>query len=179
MTTTTIHISSNVIGDTYMQREIILSDATEVIIDLYGVESRDNPPLFLNIEWGDGSDPTIIGCDFTANQFNSDSINAATQVQNVQLFDVLVRKYSHIYTPSTTSLTKQLSCYISVEHINTNDVTRFIIPFKIITPSFYNKIQDMRILQTNIIQNNKVLFTIGTEKDSSILETSLDMTTLY
>ena len=178
MKTFTINLSSDTTGDTHLLDEVVLTDATQVFIDLYRVETHNDPPLFLNIEWGDGSDRVIASCNFTATLFNSDEVSAVTQVENIQLYDILIKQYSHVFTPSTTCLTKKLSCYISIEHLISNATTRFIIPLKIVTPSYYTKIGDMCILQTNIISNNTILYTIGTENDSSVVETALDISAL-
>jgi hypothetical protein len=178
MKTFVINLSTNTTGDIHILPEVVLTDATEVFIDLYEVETRNNPPLFLNIEWGDGSESITTGSNFTATPLNSDLVSAATQAQNIQLYDILIKQYSHVYTPSTTCLTKKLSCFISIEHLTLNNQTKFIIPIKIITPSYYTKIGDMAILQTNIISNNIALLTLGTENDSSIIETSFDISAL-
>lgn len=178
MKTLVINLSTNTSGNTHILPDVILSDATQVFIDLYEVEARNNPPLFLNIEWGDGSENIITGSNFTATPLNSDFVNAVTQAQNIQLYDILLKQYSHVYTPSTTCLTKKLSCYVSIEHLISNNQTKFIIPIQIITPSYYTKIGDMAILQTNIISNNIVLLTLGTENDSSVIETSFDISAL-
>ena len=178
MKTVTVNLSSSSAGGVYQLNELILTDITQLIIDLYNVECRDDPPLFLNIQWGDESDPLVEGCNFSASLLKNNAINAITQAQNIQQYDILLNKYSHTYATSQNCLTKILSCYISIDHLITDSTTKFIIPIKIISPSYYKKVGDVILLQTNIIPRETVMFTLGTEIGSYVVETALDMSTL-
>jgi len=155
MNTFSITLSSNTSSTSITTNEVYLTDLTTLYVNLTNI-SIENLPKDISISWGDGSIVETYSTKLTD-------------------FSILTgSSYSHIFYPSTDTLTKNISCQLTVSYIKSLASCTFTIPVTIIAPSYYNKINDLILLQSNIIdENNSILFTFGSISDGSIIETVL------
>lgn len=168
MNTFNITLSNNESTYAVTTDTVYLTDLSTLYITLSNIVSKAVIKTVL-INWGDGSNiesysPSISG-------------NANSLIYNItKLTD---NTYSHIYYPSTDTLTRSISCTLSALNcrngLDDNSAAGayiFKIPINIVAPSFYNKVNDLMLLQSNIIDtDNSVLYTFGTVSNGSIVET--------
>lgn len=161
--TKTIYLSSNPSSTQINNGVVYLSDISTVVVSVTGI-SISKPPISIKFSWGDDSPIYTEHNDFFTKEI--DPVKQALYGFNY----TIIKDYSHVYTPSTTSLTKNLTCQALVTYYNGTSC-RFIQPITIYSPSFYSKIEDLSLLQNNIVDSNgSILFTFQSQKDGYVLE---------
>lgn len=162
--TKTIYLSSNPSSAQINYSSVYLSDISTLIVNISGV-SLTKPPVNIKFDWGDNSKVEIFNNEFS-NIENFNSVNEATYGYSYSI----MREYSHVYSPSDTSLTKNLTCQALVTFYNGSSC-RFVVPITIYSPSFYSRVEDLSLIQNNFTDNRgSILFTFQTQKDGYILE---------
>lgn len=161
--TKTIYLSSSPSSTQISYTPVYLSDISTLIVNVSGI-NLSKPPINIKISWGDNT-PVYI----EYNKFFSTELNQVNEI--FYGFDYsIIKNYSHIYSPSDTSLTKNLTCQALITYFDGTSC-RFVQPITIYSPSFYSRIEDLHLLQNNIVDNNdKVLFTFLAQKDGYVLE---------
>lgn len=157
MNTSTIYLSSNINSTNIASTGVELVDMSTLSIILTGIDTV-NIPFNVTINWGDSSDIEVYSAAVT---------NFATLTST---------QYNHIYYPSSTSLNNSLTCTVNVTYLINLSTCSFVVPINVRAPSFYTKVNDMILLQTNIIDtNNSILYTFGTQANGSVVETLLSL----
>lgn len=161
--TKTIYLSSNPASTQINYNTVYLPDISTLIINVTGID-LSRAPTSIKIAWGDYTDSEITSNDYF-------KTNIDTVKQAIYGFDYsIIKDYSHVYYPSTTSLTRNLTCQALVTYYN-GDICRFVQPITIYSPSFYSRIGDLSLLQSNITDNEgSVLYTFQSQKDGYVIE---------
>lgn len=172
MNSLSLLLSSNPSSTTITLSSVYMNDASMVSLDFTGVD-KSKVPASVKIRWGDNSTDEFYTSSFFVSRRTFSIFN---EVQLGGDYTVL-NTYSHIYTPSDTALTRVLSCQALVTYIDDTSC-RFVIPMTIYSPSFYTKIGDIELLQSNIYNKDKsTLYTFATKAEGFIIETQVDNTT--
>ena len=161
--TRTIYLSSNPASAQINYNTVYLSDISTVYLNVTGV-NLTKPPVNIKISWGDESPIETYSNNFFTSEI--DPVKQALYGFNYSIVEL----YSHSYDPSSSSLTKNLTCQALVTYFDGTSC-RFVQPITIYSPSFYNRIADLSLIQNNIVDNSdSVLFTFQSQKDGYILE---------
>lgn len=172
MTSYTLNLSSNPSSTILYLPSITFSDITSVTVSLSGVD-RSRVPTDVRFRWGDNTQDEFYSNSFFVD-YKTESI--LDQVLYGTNYTVL-KEYSHTYYPSANSLSVILSCQVLVTYQDSTSC-RFIQPITIYSPSYYAKIGDLKILNTNYIDtSNNLLYTFATN-DGSVVEFVFNSETL-
>ena len=172
MTSYTLYLSSNPSSTTIYLSDVVFSDITSVNVSLSGVD-RSRIPTDVRFRWGDNT-----ADEFYSNNFFVDyaDLSILDQIRYNVNYTVL-KDYNHTYYPSDSSLTVKLSCQTLVTYQDSTSC-RFVQPITVYSPSFYSKIGDLKILNTNYIDVSRdLLYTFATN-DGSVIEFVFDSETL-
>jgi hypothetical protein len=168
MNTVTLSLSSNSTSTNIYLPSIKLDGITTLTVNCSAI-SRAKIPTNLAIRWGDATSDELFTNNFFVDYAEQSLFDQILYGINYTIF----KDYSHIYYPSTSTLTKLLSCQILVTY-NDSTACRFVQPITILSPSFYSAIGDMFIANTNFTSSdNSLLYTFNTE-NGYILEMSMD-----
>lgn len=168
MTSYNISLSSNPSSENVYLSNFTLSDVSNVSFSLSAVD-RSRIPISLKIRWGDSSSD-----EYHVNNFFIDY--SKQSILDQILYSVnytLLTDYSHIYKPSSSTLTTYLSCQFLVTYQD-NSKCRFIQPLTIYSPSFYSKIGDLNIVNTSFISVDKSLLHTFITENGSITDLVFD-----
>jgi hypothetical protein len=162
MTTITLPISSNVSSTFISYQEIQSSCPLKLVVDVSEI-SLDKSPISIKFRWGDGSEDEIYYNDYFTQE---DVVN-----QVLYGFDYsIIKPYSHDYGCSSLSLTKQLSCQCLVSYFDGTSC-RFVQPISLYTPSFIEKVGDVTLLETNIVDTDYTTqYTMYSDKEGYVME---------
>jgi hypothetical protein len=162
MTTATLYLSSNITSTVIYYSPIHSSCPLTLNVDV-GEISLDKSPISIKISWGDNT---------AIEEYFNDYFTQENVVNQVLYgFDYsIIRKYSHEYGCSTSALTRNLSCQFLVTYFDGTSC-RFVQPISLYTPSFTEKIGDLYLLQTNIVDTDyTTLYTMYSDKGSRVIE---------
>jgi hypothetical protein len=123
--------------------QIDMDDRSLFRLDVSAITERIIP-INIQIDWGDG----------VIENFDKNNISLTT-INVFKFSPLLLQTYTHIYTPSETSLYKSLSAQIIINYCN-GDYTWFVIPIKIRTYDYFESIGDILIQNTNIMPIDNV-----------------------
>ena len=173
MNTKTVILSSTQYIKTFSLNSVTLVDMTTLSFCFSSINT-DRVPIVVEFDWfGDSS----VKDTYKASPTTGWAVSATTFIH------LSAKTYSYTYLPESNTQTKSFSCIITCTNLIFNNQSTvesydfvFVQPITIIAPSFYNKVNDMNILQTNIIdENNSVLITFGTSANGSVIETILPL----
>lgn len=167
MNTYNITLSSNSQSGTRYYDEIDLFDNTLFNFNLVDVK-KDSLLRSVCVDWGDGSDVFIPEISILKD-YRNDSI--IPEILYGPLSPIFTDTFTHEYTPSSTSLYKQLTSTIRIEYITGNAFT-FYIPFRIKTSNYYQSVGDLRLIDTTIYneEQNSSNFVFVSEKTNHVVE---------
>lgn len=156
---TTNHMETTAVVELYPNMTLLL-DTIDIYNDVYITRVR--------VDWGDGSD--IYENDGSHRMiYREDSIidEVLYGVDNIQAIN------HHTYKPATDTLYKLLTAQAAVEYSN-GDMSIFNIPISVKAEGFYDVIDDLNIVDTNIIdvESNNINYILSTLGDGYIIETS-------
>lgn len=140
---------------------IDLDDYTLLTINLEQL-SETVIPIYLTISWEPNSVET----------YDNNLYRSGNNYTNPLRFSpLLTTEYSHEYFPSERALYKSLSAQVLVKYSN-GDETWFVIPIRIRANGYFESIQDLTFINTNIlpISSNKSEHHLKTTKDGYIIE---------
>jgi hypothetical protein len=159
MISRTLYLSSNPSSATVFLSSVVFSDTTNAVISLSGID-RSRIPVSLRFRWGDNSSD-----EFYTNNFfiNYTELSIIDQIQN-NINYTLLKDYEHIFYPSSTSNVVNLTCQsLLTYHDGTS--CRFIQPISIYSPSYYQRIGDLKLSNINYIDTDRsMLFTFTTSQ---------------
>jgi hypothetical protein len=172
MTSYTLYLSSNPSLTNVYLANINFSDITSVTVSLSGID-KSRIPTDVRFRWGDDT-----ADEFHSNNFflNYKELSILDQIQNNVNYTVL-KDYSHIYYPSANSLAVKLSCQTLITYQDSTSC-RFIQPITVYSPSYYAKIGDLKILNTNYIDTSRDLLYTFSTNDGSVIEFVFNSETL-
>jgi hypothetical protein len=144
MNTLNLSLSSN--SSSYSETiPLYIEDYTELSIS-FGKIFDDILPLYIKIVWGDGKITIEQNNIFETGRENSHLLNPNP---------VFTKTYTHEFFPSGSSLYKLLSAYVYVEYSN-GDQSIFTLPITIRTYDVFDSLEDIKILNCNLIDGNKI-----------------------
>ena len=164
MNSLTLYLTGAVDTYSYYLSGKTLTDITMINLVLSSLPfDETHLPFKLTVNWGDGSATDTQ----KAHYFNlSSAILSATKP------DILTNVAQHLYHPSDTTTMRALTCEVTIDYIN-NKQYYYNIPIQITSPSFQEKIGDITLLQTSIINYTNMLYVFGTAVDNNVIETVL------
>lgn len=167
MMTHTLTLSSVTYSGVDYYPAIDLFDNTQFNLRLLNIK-KEILPIYVDINWGDGSEILVPEIK-VIREYRKESI--IEEILNEFAPPFLTDSYKHIYYPSSTSLSKQLSCVVNVVY-PTSDTYTFIIPIDVRTDSFYESIEDLKLIDVNIYntEQNTTNYVFASKKTSHILE---------
>ena len=124
--------------------EIEILDYSEISLNLENLFKKVIP-IFLTIDWGDGTKET----------FDNDLYKQVSK-QELNIFNMnplFTKKYKHEFFPSETSLYKQFQIQVLLFYSNL-EYSIFTIPVKIRTLEYFESLYDIKIKDVNIIPEN-------------------------
>jgi hypothetical protein len=141
MNTSILALSSSSTNQTEQVSLISMDDNTIFTIDLSDI-TETVLPTYVKIDWGDG----------VVEDFNENNIYDKSR-ENINIFKfspLLTNLYKHEYTPSSTSLYKNLSAQVLINYSN-GDMSWFVIPIQIRTYDYFEAVGDVKLVNTNIL----------------------------
>jgi hypothetical protein len=135
MNNTYLSLSSSITSKTDKLPLLVLNDMTTLNVILTGV-SENFLPCFLKINWGDDVE------EF----FENDVVFNISSPTN-RFSEVLNTTYSHIYYPSGSSTSRDLSANFYVSYCN-GDMTTFTVPISVINYNHTQSIEDLTLINT-------------------------------
>lgn len=135
MNTAYLSLSSNNTSNTDILPLVVLDDITTLNVMLTGV-SENFLPCFLKINWGDD----------TEEFFENDVMLNIASFQG-KYSEVLNTTFSHIYYPSGSSTSKDLSANFYVSYCN-GDVSTFTVPISVVNYNYEQSIEDLTLINT-------------------------------
>lgn len=114
---------------------VVLNDITTLNVVLTGV-SENFLPCFLKINWGDGIEDFFEN-DVMLNLFSP--INRYSEVLNTS--------YNHIYYPSISATSQNLSANFYVSYCN-GDISTFTVPISVVNYNYTQSIEDLTLINT-------------------------------
>jgi hypothetical protein len=157
MNSQSIFLSSNSTSTNSFLNFLILNDRTTLTFNLSGV-SELYFPQFMSINWGDGE-----------GEFHENDILSTENFASNRFSSIFSKTFSHEYFPSNSSTTKSLTANFTIKYIN-GDISVFTIPLSVVNDDFETTVEDVRLLNTVILPNNKKLYQFVTKKDGYLLE---------
>lgn len=164
----TLQLSSNSQSTIVNFIPILLSTPNNVTLNLSNV-SRHKTPINTTIRWGDNT-PDL----YTVNNFLEGKTNLNVVEEAIYGADYTILKdYSHVFTTQQGSLQTNLTCQALVKYYD-NTSCLFKIPFILVSPSFYTKIEDINIVSSNFFNpDGSILYSFNASADNSIIEAAL------
>jgi hypothetical protein len=161
MNTYTLKLSSGSTNNVQQLPPIELNDITKLIIQFENMD-ESSMPIYLNIDWGDGSS------QFYDNNILQSNLKV---INNFNTSPVFLSEYTHDYYPSETSLYKSLTGQILIKYTN-SEQTWFLFPVKIRTYDYYESIYDLTLANTNILpsENNAKQYQLKTDVGGFLVE---------
>lgn len=165
---TVIYLSSGSTSTTISLDTVFLTSPTNLTLNLSKV-SRHKTPINTTIRWGDNT-PDI----FTVNNFLEGKADLNVVEEMTYGADhTILKEYSHLLSTVQGTLQTNLTSQVLVKYYD-NSSCLFNIPIVIISPSFYTKIEDINIVNTNFFNiDGSILYTFNTGSDNSIIEAAL------
>lgn len=156
--TEVINLSSNPLSQLIFYPIRYLSDIIKVEVNFSSID-LSKILVGVKIDWGDNTSTIQIKTD-NINKFNYTYKKGYSQQ---------IDSYFHVYEYSKTSLIKELSCQFLLSYIDGSSC-RFVQPLTIVSPSFYNKIEDLYLLENNILEDKSILYTFISKKNNQVIE---------
>jgi hypothetical protein len=153
MNTTTIYLSSSQVGglssNIYQYGEITLKGNTNVVFDMTNIDETIYRVNYIKFQYGDGS---------VIEQFTRPVVyNYKTQsIRNEILYNKvgsICLPYPHQYTPSLDTYFQRLTCQC-ICYFNNMETFTFNVPIRIAQNSFYDEIDEMRLINTQLIPDD-------------------------
>lgn len=139
-----LNLTSLVSTQSSTYTEMLLQDRSVLTVSLTGV-SEEYFPLYLKINWGDGTEEHIEN-EINKN-YSTDDITL--EVIEGKFSSILAYPHTHEYFPSPTSLYKTLTATFTIEYVNEN-MTVLTVPLKIRTDDYFESVGDVTLHNTNI-----------------------------
>lgn len=157
----TISLSSNPSSTNIVLNTIQLSDITSLTLSLSNID-RSRIPVSLRLRWGDNSEDEFYNNNFFIDYSKQSILDQVRYGVNY----TLLREYNHVFYPSDTSLSRNLSCQVKLTYQDSTSC-RFVIPITIYSPSFYSKVGDLKLQASNFVSSDKsMLFTFSTNTNN-------------
>jgi hypothetical protein len=121
-------------------------------------------PIFMKIDWGDGS----------YNTYDNDVfVKSRDKINIFKISPILTNTYIKEYYPSDSALYKNLTAQILIEYSN-GDHTWVTIPINIRSYDYFESIYDLNIVNTNIlpVSSNSLAYQLKTSEGGFIIELS-------
>lgn len=135
MNTTYLSLSSSITSITTTTSLVVLNDMTTLNVILTGV-SENFLPCFLKINWGDNVE------DFFENDV---MLNIFSPINRYS--EVLDTVYSHVYYPSISSTSLNLSASFYISYCN-GDISTFTIPISVVNYDYSESVEDLTLINT-------------------------------
>ncbi len=135
MNTAYLSLSSSNTSNTTTVPLVVLNDITTLNVVLTGV-SEKFLPCFLKINWGDNVE------DFFENDVMTNIFSPINRYS-----EVLNTTHSHVYYPSVSSTSKNLSANVYISYCN-GDVSTFTVPISVINYNYSQSIEDLTLIKT-------------------------------
>ena len=135
MNTAYLSLSSSNTSNTTTVPLVVLNDITTLNVVLTGV-SEKFLPCFLKINWGDDIE------DFFENDVMTNIFSPIDRYS-----EVLNTAHSHVYYPSGSSTSKNLSANVYISYCN-GDVSTFTVPISVINYNYSQSIEDLTLIKT-------------------------------
>lgn len=153
-----INLSSNPSSQLIYYPVKYLSDVVKLEVNFGGIDIS-KILIGVKIDWGDGT-PIV--------QIKTNNTNKYKRTFKRGYSQEIDRRF-HVYEYSTSSLIKELSCQFLCTYVD-GSTCRLVQPLTIVSPSFYNKIEDLYLLENNILEDRSILYTFLSKKNDQVLE---------
>lgn len=159
MNTLSVSLSSENTSQTTTFPFLLMEDRTTLSYILSGITER-LLPNYLKIDWGDGVIET-----------HENDILQEEDLTEDRYSSIFLNKFEHEYYPSSTTTTKTLTAITTIKYIN-DDLSTFISPLSIVNYNYSNSIEDLHLVNTVIIPNNKDerIYQFVTKKGGHLVE---------
>lgn len=163
MNTTTIFLSALSANENFTFPEQNLEDVTTMTVNIYNL-AETFLPLYFKIDWGDN----VVDV-FQNNLFKDYRVEDITSEVLFGKFSPLFAKtFSHKYTPSPTSNTKNLTAVMTMVYPNSSNV--FTVPIEISSYNYAESVGDIKLKNTNIMDNGDKEHQFITENGGNLFE---------
>lgn len=156
MNTSYLSLSSSITSNTKALPRVVFNDMTTLNVVLTGV-SENFLPCFLKINWGDDVEEFFEN-DVMLNMFSPDG----------RISEVLATRYNHVYYPSGTSKSRNLSANFYISYCN-GDLSTFTLPISVVNYNHTQSIEDMKLINT-VYKFDKKIHQFVTKKDGYLIE---------
>lgn len=126
--------------------DIYLKGETEVTIDLTEIDESVTYVKNITIDWGDGSDETTNSLNLVKDYYTETIIPEVLYNKDVSV----CTQYTHTYLPNAAAYFTKYQCVITMTFLN-DFVGRIYIPFYVAQASYYDSVDDLFILNSQIL----------------------------
>lgn len=163
MSSYSLSLSTNSMSTVRLEDEIELFDRSNLTLKLSAI-TEEKYPLYLKIDWGDGELESYDNKIFK--NYRVDSIIPEI-LYGKQSY--ILQDYTHTYNPPQTSLYKMLTAQVLIEYPNYQK-TWIKIPIKIRSGGFFDTIENLRLVNTEMKLGSGKKYHLATDKDGFLIE---------
>jgi len=136
-------------SETQNYQEITLKGNTTLVFDMTKIDESIYPINIIKFQYGDGSEIETFTRPVVYN-YRTQSILNEILYNKVGSIGVL---YPHTYIPSQTTYFQRLTCQ-AVCYFNNMETLTFNIPIRIAQNSFYDEIDELKLVNTQLIPDS-------------------------
>jgi hypothetical protein len=153
MNTTTIYLSSTIVGGLssriHKYNEVTLKGNTHVEFDLTLLDESIYRVNIIKFQFGDGSEVETFVRPVVYNYKTQPITN---EILYNKVGSICV-PYTHVFTPSQTTYFQRLTCQC-ICYFNNMKFMTFNVPIRIAQNSFYDEVDELRIINTQLIPDS-------------------------
>jgi hypothetical protein len=145
--------------------EFIIKSDTSVKLDLLNINEDSFKVKTLTIDWGDGSIETY-NADIYLDYYNESIIPELLYNKSGSV----CLEYNHTYNPASSAYFNRYVINVQLTYLNTVK-GQFILPIKVAKPSLYDRVNDLKIVNTQILplSSSNTLLNLQTDKEFYVI----------
>lgn len=141
--------------------QITFKSDTSITLNLIYLNETSFKVKTLTIDWGDGNVETF-NSDIYLDYYNESIIPEVLYNKGGSV----CLEYTHTYVPTSSAYFNKYVINVTVSYYNSNK-GQFILPVKVAKPSLYDRVNELKIINTQILplSTSNTLINIQTDKE--------------
>lgn len=145
--------------------EFTIKSDTSVNLDLLNIDESTFRVKTLSIDWGDGTVDTY-NADIFLDYYNESILPEVLYNKGGSI----CLEYSHTYNPTSSAYFNRYAINVQLTYFNTVK-GQFILPIRVAKPSLYDRVNDLKIVNTQILplSSSNTLLNLQTDKEFYVI----------